>query len=63
MKYKGVNIKSKNFYYILGIYIYHMLSKLPIEDLIKDKDLSSCTKGNEKILNLCKKCFNQMEIE
>lgn len=63
MKYKGVNIKSKSFCYILGIYIYHMLSKLPIEYLIKDKDLSSCAKGNEKILNLCRKGFNQMEIE
>lgn len=63
MKHKGVNTDFNNFCYILGIYIYHMLSKLPIEDLINDKDLNSCLEGNEKILNLCKKGFNQMEIE
>lgn len=63
MKHKGVNTDFNNFCYILCIYIYHMLSKLSIEDLIKDKDLSSCTKGNEKILNLCRKGFIQMEIE
>lgn len=40
-----------------------MLSKLPIEDLINDKELNSCLEGNEKILKICKKDFNQMEIE
>ena len=63
MKHKGVNTDFNNFCYILCIYIYHMLSKLPIEDLINDKDLNSCLEGNEKILKICKKDFNQMEIE
>ena len=63
MEHKGVNTDFNNFCYILCIYIYHMLSKLPIEDLINDKELNSCLEGNEKILKICKKDFNQMEIE
>ena len=63
MEHKGVNTDFNNFCYILCIYIYHMLSKLPIEDLINDKKLNSCLEGNEKNLKICKKDFNQMEIE
>lgn len=63
MRYKDVDTETNCFCYVLSVYIYHMLSKLPIEDLINDKDLNNCIKGNEKILKICIKDFNRMEIE